>query len=352
MTFYIIVNHNIFDIMSTYGRMFRIGEMIVENMKHSNSFNTSLTVVLTVGALLTTNLSMAAFDVSGAESKKITIIDGHSRNSIETNAVSFDKVLSEQHIKLGSHDTYWTSSQKVENGAVIVVERAVPVTIEYKGVQKKIFTTDQTVQGVLNGAGYNWKEVMPMEDGMSKVHAGMVIHVVPYSIKTETRLVDAAPQYVRWYDRSLGSSDEVVVSAAVPGKDRVTVQEYIVDGKVIRSDILGSEQVSAGTPGVMKTGSNVNTVGWVQQMHATAYHPTDGNGEGITATGTRAGYGTIAVDPSVIPLGSTVYIPGYGTAVAADTGGAIVGNRVDLCMETFSECYAFGTRTVDVFVNY
>lgn len=87
-------------------------------------------------------------------------------------------------------------------------------------------------------------------------------------------------------------------------------------------------------------------------MHASAYHPSDGDGYGITATGTKAGHGTVAVDPSVIPLGSKVFIPNYGEAVAADTGGAIVGNRIDLCMDTFQECYSFGRRDVEVFVNY
>ena len=70
----------------------------------------------------------------------------------------------------------------------------------------------------------------------------------------------------------------------------------------------------------------------VMTMEATAYLPGDGGGAGITATGIPATYGVAAVDPSVIPLGSRLYIPGYGEAVAADTGGAIYGYRIDLCM--------------------
>ena len=45
-----------------------------------------------------------------------------------------------------------------------------------------------------------------------------------------------------------------------------------------------------------------------------------------------------------------MYVPGYGMAVAADTGGAIIGNRIDLCMETFDECWEFGRRDIDVYV--
>ena len=85
-------------------------------------------------------------------------------------------------------------------------------------------------------------------------------------------------------------------------------------------------------------------------MEATAYLPTDGSGEGITAMGIPATYGIVAVDPDVIPLGTKVYIPGYGEALAADTGGAIYGYRIDLCMEDYWQAMDFGRRTVTVFV--
>ncbi len=88
----------------------------------------------------------------------------------------------------------------------------------------------------------------------------------------------------------------------------------------------------------------------VMTMEATAYLPTDGDGYGITATGIPATYGVAAVDPSIIPLGSRLYIPGYGEAIAADTGGAIIGNRIDLCMESYDECMEFGRRNVTVYI--
>ena len=85
-------------------------------------------------------------------------------------------------------------------------------------------------------------------------------------------------------------------------------------------------------------------------MEATAYLPSDGDGAGITATGIPATYGIVAVDPAIIPLGSRVYIPGYGEALAADTGGAIYGYKIDLCMENYYQAMDFGRRNVTVFV--
>ena len=80
----------------------------------------------------------------------------------------------------------------------------------------------------------------------------------------------------------------------------------------------------------------------------TAYSPAEPGLSMNTATGARAGYGVIAVDPRVIPLGTKLYIPGYGYGVAADTGGAIKGNKIDVCFDTVAECIAWGRRTVTI----
>ena len=68
---------------------------------------------------------------------------------------------------------------------------------------------------------------------------------------------------------------------------------------------------------------------------------------GRTATGMPAGPGIIAVDPGVIPLGSQVYVSGYGNAIAADTGGAISGNKIDVWLPC-GDAYSWGVRTVNV----
>ncbi|HLY84972.1 MAG TPA: 3D domain-containing protein [Gaiellaceae bacterium] len=72
---------------------------------------------------------------------------------------------------------------------------------------------------------------------------------------------------------------------------------------------------------------------------------------GRTATGMPVGHGVVAVDPSVIPLGSRLYIPGYGNGVAADVGGGIKGNVIDLWYPTYKECAAWGRRTVTITIS-
>ncbi|MBM3706395.1 MAG: hypothetical protein FJW66_07720, partial [Actinobacteria bacterium] len=87
-------------------------------------------------------------------------------------------------------------------------------------------------------------------------------------------------------------------------------------------------------------------------MVATAYYAGGGglNGNGITATGLRARKGIVAVDPRTIRLGTRVFIEGYGEAIAADTGGWIKGNRIDLCFDSLEECYRYGRRKIYVYL--
>jgi 3D (Asp-Asp-Asp) domain-containing protein len=69
---------------------------------------------------------------------------------------------------------------------------------------------------------------------------------------------------------------------------------------------------------------------------------------GRTATGLPVGWGVAAVDPSVIPLGTHMSVPGYGEAVAADVGGGVSGATVDLWFPTLAQANAWGRRTVTI----
>jgi 3D (Asp-Asp-Asp) domain-containing protein len=69
---------------------------------------------------------------------------------------------------------------------------------------------------------------------------------------------------------------------------------------------------------------------------------------GRTSTGLPVGFGVVAVDPAVIPLGTRMSIPGYGEAVAADTGSAVQGLTIDLWFPTLAQALAWGRRTVTI----
>ena len=83
-------------------------------------------------------------------------------------------------------------------------------------------------------------------------------------------------------------------------------------------------------------------------MESTAYSAYETSG--ITATGEAVRHGIAAVDPNMIPLGSKLYVEGYGHALAADVGGAIQGNRIDLGFDSYQEALDWGRRDVKVHV--
>lgn len=94
--------------------------------------------------------------------------------------------------------------------------------------------------------------------------------------------------------------------------------------------------------------------GFSLTVRATAYTPFEEgmtSGTGLAYDGRPAmPYQTIAVDPAIIPLGSSVLVPGYGWMLAHDTGNLILGNRIDVCLEQEEEMIRFGVKTMEIYV--
>jgi 3D (Asp-Asp-Asp) domain-containing protein len=92
----------------------------------------------------------------------------------------------------------------------------------------------------------------------------------------------------------------------------------------------------------------------VMEMLASGYDPGPRScgryANGYTYTGVKAEYGVVAVDPKVIPLGTRLYIEGYGYAIAADIGSGIKGNRIDLCFPTWKQADKYGLKKVRVHI--
>ncbi len=109
---------------------------------------------------------------------------------------------------------------------------------------------------------------------------------------------------------------------------------------------------SAATSATKPASAPANASGQTYTMRATAYTAYCEGCSGITANGTdirtNPGLKVIAVDPRVIPLGTKVWVEGYGEAIAADTGGAIKGNKIDVFIPSDGQARNWGVRTVTV----
>jgi 3D (Asp-Asp-Asp) domain-containing protein len=163
---------------------------------------------------------------------------------------------------------------------------------------------------------------------------------------------------VRQPDATMEKGMEAVVEPGVPGKKLATVRQMFEEGREAGFDILTEKVLVEPKPELLRVGTREaddpsrGTIRFKKLLvvEATAYTPFDDGQSGITASGIPARKGIIAVDPRVIPLGTRVFIPGYGLALAADTGGAIKGHKIDLCIEEYNEAIRFGRRKVEVYI--
>lgn len=173
--------------------------------------------------------------------------------------------------------------------------------------------------------------------------------------RTETRTAKIAPGVRYEFSRTVRAGRLVKAQDGREGLDKKTFRITYRDGQPVGKELIKEERKEA-QPALFL----MNRAGWqtsrgsfgrgkVMTMLATAY-PAMVTGTGRTRMGYRADYGHVAVDPRVIPLGSLLYVEGYGFALASDTGGAIKGNRIDLCYPDNHTANAFGWKKVQVHV--
>ncbi len=316
--------------------------------------------------------------------KQITIIEGDgSAKELTTFKRYVGEVLESENIVLGSRDKLGASpNAKLRDGMKIEIYRAFNVSITEKGETKNLIATQRTAGEVLTELGYNPKRTDKITPGYDEKVSDFD-EITLIRVKEETIEIEEEIPYesTERENNALASGTKKLVQKGVAGEKTVSYKITYEDGVEVSREKLSEEVTvqpiaqireigpkkaanytiaSAGTVQTSRSGSLAYSK--VITANATAYdasscgkspsHPA----YGITATGAKAGYGIVAVDPSVIPLGSRLYIESsdgsyvYGTAVAADTGGAIKGNRVDLCFNTRSEAISFGRRTVKIYV--
>lgn len=192
----------------------------------------------------------------------------------------------------------------------------------------------------------------PLKDGMRIVLTRV----------TSTKLVERTPVPFpsgQRFTTALRAGASKVLQAGKPGERVTTFLEVRKDGELVSRKKIAETStkprpqiVSVGARGMLASRGFFSGRRMIT-MRASAYTGSaaeNGGYAGRTASGLRAGHGVVAVDPRFIPLGTRLYIEGYGYAVAGDTGGAIKGNRIDLGHNSRSEALRFGRRTVKVLI--
>lgn len=272
--------------------------------------------------------------------------------SVVTTEYTIDDFLESEDIEYCEKDYISRPvSTYIYDGISFKLKHATDIKITADGKTKDHKTLKRTVGEALTDCGIKVGEkdiITPSADTM--IGDGMEIIVQRVTTKKETVEEKVPFETVKKDDSSLAEGQTKVITEGRDGLDKVVYEITYIDGVESARNELSRTTITAAVDKVIANGTRINYNGktYSRKLVVKAYAYTGG---GRTAMGTRARVGEIAVDPSVIPLGTRVYIEGVGARRAEDTGGNIKGNTIDIYMNTQSECIRWGVRYVTIYIE-
>ncbi|MCO4852320.1 ubiquitin-like domain-containing protein [Bacillus vallismortis] len=319
----------------------------------------------------------ADMDVVYEAAKPVKLTINGKEKTLWSTAKTVGALLDEQDVDVKEHDQIDPAiDTDISKDMLINIEPAFQVTVNDAGKQKKIWTTSTTVADFLKQQKMNIKDedkIKPALDAkLTKGKADITIT----RIEKVTDVVEEkiAFDVKKQEDASLEKGEEKVVQKGKEGKLKKHFEVVKENGKEVSRELVkeetaeqskdkviavGTKQSSPKVEKVSASGDSKTVVsrsnestGKAMTVSSTAYTASCSGCSGHTATGVNLKNNpnakVIAVDPNVIPLGSKVHVEGYGYAIAADTGSAIKGNKIDVFFPEKSSAYRWGNKTVKI----
>ncbi|MDC3414878.1 ubiquitin-like domain-containing protein [Aquibacillus sp. 3ASR75-11] len=298
------------------------------------------------------------------KAKKVNVTIDDKTKEYYTTEKTLAEFFKEKEISISQYDQVSLNEQaSIKEGMTVKVDRGFQVTLYDGGEEKKVWTTAETVAafldeqdieiGKLDRVEPAKTEDVTKDNSIKITRVEKVTDVVEekkdFSVKTRK-------------DASLASGTRQIVEAGEEGIIEKKYEVTLENGKEVDRKLISEEVKKDSKQQVVALGTKKpepkqlasrgdDDVAEVLYMQATGYNwdCATCSGTGYTATGInlRENPKVVAVDPSVIPLGTKVWVEGYGYAVAGDTGGAIKGNRIDLHMSK-SAAVSYGIQRVKV----
>ena len=326
-----------------------------------------LVVICLVGALSQTEQAATTY----------VITDGDAVTVHTTYASDPAKVLKEAGVALSADDVYTTES--VDGVSEIKVQRLQSISVYYGEQVFEVSSFGETLQELLVRLGILVNDSvsvsMPLD---TMTYNGMEVRVDTIGQNTECYTVEVPFETVYCDDPTLPLGEEKILVTGKPGQAFCTANVSYVNGRETERNVYEqtvlvepvSKVVAVGTGekvgevndqpiignGVIVLPSGeVLTYTKKDTFLATAYTHMDAGCDEYTSNGTRVKWGVVAVDPSVIPYGTRMFIVSndgkyvYGLSTAEDCGGAIINKRLDLYMPTLEEAFQFGRRNCTVY---
>jgi uncharacterized protein YabE (DUF348 family) len=348
--------------------------------------NTATHIRALVLAIIVLSLVSVGNVAKAAEtgSKGIRVIVDGTSTYYQTTEKTVGEFLANENIEVSEEDIVNVDMDaEITSSMRIVIDKPFEVKVSVDNGEYETVTTNEETIGKLIVQLREGAEDMDYQtaEGVSsstKLEAGMKINLVSVTSKTftktetipfETKTVESEAHYVgETYVSQEGVDGEKVITMKSVYVGGTLKETYAIDSNITKVPTdkiveIGTTEKPVEEPKTTQVAQTTKTTqsapssySSVITMSATAYCPCSkccGSGaKGITANGMKAQYGVVAVDKRVIPLGTKLYIEGYGYAIAADTGSAIKGNRIDLCYNThYSALHSgYGHTPVKVYI--
>jgi len=303
---------------------------------------------------------------------QVVVQDNDKEESIWTTAKTVQEFLDGEKITLYNYDKINVlPDDPISENMKLTIERGFPLVLKTGNKEEIVWGTSTTVADFLKQQGVtlgkldrvepNEKENVGPNDVIKVIRVEKVTDVVEETIdyavvtKKDSNMAKGAEKVVQQGQEGLLKKEFEVVKENGQEVSRTLVSEETVKERQNKIVAVGTKvlvaQVSRGTTTPVASTAAPES-GKEMYMSATAYTAYCNGCSGTTATGinlrANPNVKVIAVDPSIIPLGTKVWVEGYGYAVAGDTGGAIKGNRIDVFVPTTQEAFRWGRKKVKI----
>ena len=327
---------------------------------------------VTLVATLAFPLAATNFIAADSALRQVTIYDNGEHHEVLTSASSVKNLMHEIGIFCDTLRTNFAPETPVWNGMVLAIERNMQLHVQIDdGTAHAVsIWPNTTVAQMLTQLQI--EKNLPLIYGgeyARYVKAGETLQLKSWQTRLETETVVLPYQIHENYTSAVWDGYSHIRQTGAPGEQKITTEVLYIGGieqnrAVIGKTILAQPMDTIIDIGTAQLGAHTDVTApdfhyhRRVRMEATAYsagfsctgkHPGD-PWFGITASGRPVEHGIVAVDRQVIPLGTRLYVEGYGFAIAADVGSAIRGYKIDLFMENLSDVRQFGRRHLYVWI--
>jgi len=263
---------------------------------------------------------------------------------------------------------------KIKNDLEFTIKNPKNYTIDINGSLLEVTSVHTNIEEILKDLDIELGELdYTLPDKTEDISPNTTIELYRVVEVIETQDVEIPFEEQVTMNKELDRGTIKVIQEGKNGLRRSEIKNKYINGVLDSSVVVKDEVVTEPIPRIVEKGSKELVIATSRgdtryrkaiTMKASAYdlsYESTGKSPGdkyygITASGTKARPGVVAVDPNVIPLGTKLYIESldntkdYGFAIAEDKGGAIKGNKIDLFFSTNAECISFGRRNVKVYI--